>query len=152
MRLTELQLRRLIKEMSTPEIVAKDGKIQVTVGDKMFDFNPDTLRGSVKKPRWSVNSDDFDDDEETGATIMKSGKSSPANIAIFDKGKRVGGDILDEEDLLDALKDFDSGRGWSRLEGRSFGRHTGTTKLTESQLRRIVNEEILRETNRQLQR
>jgi hypothetical protein len=150
MRLTESQLRRLIKEMSTPEIVAANGKIEITVGDEMFNFNGAALINAMnsKKRIWSVNSDGFDDKEETGATIMKIKErdGAPPNIAVFDKGKRVGGDILDEEELLDALKDYENGVGIMRPEGRSFGRHTGTTKLTESQLRRIAKEEILRET------
>lgn len=110
MKITLQQLRRVIREeivrlteAADPEIVAKDGKVQITIGNQMFDFSPDKVSSVIKKPLWSVNSDDFDDEEETGATIMKTGKSSPPDIAVFEKGARVAGDKIDEEELKNAL-------------------------------------------------
>ena len=96
--------RSIILEMAEPEVLAKDGKVEVTVGNKMFDFNPDQLKSAMSKPRWSINSDDYDDAEDTGATMMRDSKGADPTIAIFDKGNRVGGDRIDFEKLADVIK------------------------------------------------
>ena len=107
MKITASQLKRIIREEISRVLVeasdestiqSKDGKVEITVGNRMFDFSPDELAKALSKPRWVVDSDEGDIDAG-GATIMKTGKSAPPTISM-------GGPEfpLDEEELKKVVK------------------------------------------------
>jgi len=102
----EVQRSNWLEKDTGPSLEAKNGKLEVTVGNKMFDFTPDNLKAAMSKPRWSINSDDYDDDEETGATIMRASKGEDPTIAVFDNEKRIGGGTIAFKELVAAMQEL----------------------------------------------
>lgn len=102
------QLRRIIKEeisrlfeYADPEVIAKDGKIQVTAGNQMFDFSPDQVKLLFTKKGAYVKSDDYDDDKEDGCELRR--ESGKIMLAVHKGGNTVLNDSLDEDDVKKAL-------------------------------------------------
>lgn len=108
MKITINQLRQIIKEeislifeYSDPEVIEKDGKIQVTVGNQMFDFSPDQVKLLFTKKGVYVKSDDYDEDKEDGCELRR--EAGKIKLVVHKDGNAVLNDSFDEEELKRAL-------------------------------------------------
>lgn len=96
--------RSLLREASEPQIEVDDGVVLVTVNTSQgaigCRFLPDDFLNAVKKPTWSVDS------EDGNASIMVSSKGTPPTIQVSDDdGKRIGGGSIDLEKLMSVVKE-----------------------------------------------
>jgi hypothetical protein len=101
-RVVRRQVRNLFEASDTPEIVAKDGKIQVTCKGQMFDFSPDEVKKLVKPG--SVYSDDYDQDSEDGCMMSMDTKGGPIKVTVHKGGSSIFTDELDKEELKSAME------------------------------------------------
>ena len=98
------EVRNLL-EVAKPEVVAKNGKIQVTIGNDMFDFSHDALKPLLGKKMVYVKDESYDEESEDGCELRN--EAGQIRLTVHKSGKPVMNDNLDIEEFKTAIAELE---------------------------------------------